>query len=443
MKAIFSPRRNQCLTRIGIFLIAVALVVGMVGCVGGNGNGGWSYTLIVDFAAGGTVTVDDLPIPGKAILTYNAGVVVNLNATPSANYRFVEWTGNASTIDDVNAASTTITMDDDYFITANFVAQYVLTIESMEGGEVTTPGEGNFAYNEGTLVNLVAEAEEGYHFANWTGDVAGIANVTAAVTSITMNSECIISANFAVDLYFWVDAYLALVGPATLPPEQRNPCLILGTMTNIVVDSVRVDLPDSRSVTIPAYTDVFTPEVDQTTLLRFNTCAPGMPIAGGEYIFTGLDMAGEPIPGATNSDIWVGVDPPDPPTNVRAELTEDGILVSWDESPIIPGSFEPAAEPQLGNYQLTIWRFDTGTGEQVYGAGACGSPYLVPQDKADFAREDRGLALSEMEDGTYGLNAALHSEAPEGSLGAGNEYYIPCPSEAIMFLIEDGQIVIG
>jgi hypothetical protein len=109
--------------RVGIFLVVVCLVVGMIGCVGGDGNNGdGSYTLIVDLTVGGTVTVDDLPIPGKAILTYDAGTVVSLNATPSAGYRFTEWTGNVSTIADINAASTTITMHGSYKVTANFEA---------------------------------------------------------------------------------------------------------------------------------------------------------------------------------------------------------------------------------------------------------------------------------------------------------------------------------
>ena len=106
---------------VSIFFITVALIAGTVGCVGGDGdNGGGSYTLIVDFTAGGTVTVDDLPIPGKAILAYDAGTVVSLNATPSDDYQFVNWTGNVSTIANVNAGSTTITMNDNYSITANF-----------------------------------------------------------------------------------------------------------------------------------------------------------------------------------------------------------------------------------------------------------------------------------------------------------------------------------
>jgi TRAP-type C4-dicarboxylate transport system substrate-binding protein len=108
------------MARISVFFTVVALIAGMVGCVGGDADGGSSYTLIIDITAGGTVTVDNLPLPGKAILTYDAGTVVSLNAIPSADYRFVNWTGNATTIDDANAASTTITMNNDYSITANF-----------------------------------------------------------------------------------------------------------------------------------------------------------------------------------------------------------------------------------------------------------------------------------------------------------------------------------
>jgi len=107
--------------RFSIFLITIAFMAGIAGCVGGDGNnGGGSYTLIIDFTAGGTVAVDDLPIPGKAILNYGAGTVVSINATPSAGYQFAGWTGNASTIDDANVASTTITMNDNYSITAYF-----------------------------------------------------------------------------------------------------------------------------------------------------------------------------------------------------------------------------------------------------------------------------------------------------------------------------------
>ena len=55
-----------------------------------------------------------------------------------------------------------------------FRTQCQLTLSSTEGGQVATPGEGTFTYWGGTVVNLVAEADEGYLFDEWTGDVESI-----------------------------------------------------------------------------------------------------------------------------------------------------------------------------------------------------------------------------------------------------------------------------
>jgi Divergent InlB B-repeat domain len=133
-------------------------------------------------------------------------------ATPDSGYQFVNWTGNVHTIADVNAASVTITMDDDCSLVANFEAipstQYTLTISSTEGGGVTTPGEGTFRYAAGTVVDLVTESEEGYKFFTWTGDIATMAEFNASSStahvqpprhfSITMESNYAITANFII-----------------------------------------------------------------------------------------------------------------------------------------------------------------------------------------------------------------------------------------------------
>jgi hypothetical protein len=71
-----------------------------------------------------------------------------------------------------------------------------LTISSTAGGSVTNPGEGTFTYDPGTGVNLLTEAEEGYRFINWTGDVDTITNVNAAETTITIDNNYEITANF-------------------------------------------------------------------------------------------------------------------------------------------------------------------------------------------------------------------------------------------------------
>jgi len=151
------------------------------------------FGLTISSTAGGSVTV-----PGEGAFSCDVGVVVILVANPASGYQFVNWTGDVDTIANVNAAITTITMNDDYSITANFeeIPEYDLTIASNAGGSVTLPGEGAFTYDPGTVVSLAATPATGYQFVNWTGDVGPIANVNAASTTITMNGDYSITANF-------------------------------------------------------------------------------------------------------------------------------------------------------------------------------------------------------------------------------------------------------
>jgi hypothetical protein len=180
----------------------IALIAGMAGCGGdgGAGNGGESYTLTIDSTAGGVVTVGNVTIPRQSIFVYDAGTVVSLNANPDSGYQFVRWTGDVHTVDNVHASETIITMNGDYSIMADFEVspsvQYSLNIIGPAHGSVTSPGEGRFIYEEGTAVNLVAKSASGYEFARWTGDVATVANVNAASTTITMNGDYYICAHF-------------------------------------------------------------------------------------------------------------------------------------------------------------------------------------------------------------------------------------------------------
>jgi hypothetical protein len=107
-------------------LVIVVLITGMIGCGGGE-----SYTLTIASTAGGSVTT-----PGEGTFTYDEGTVVNLTATPNSGYHFVNWTGNVSTIADVSAAATAITMQGDYKITANFNEQaaHRIGVRVVDGG---------------------------------------------------------------------------------------------------------------------------------------------------------------------------------------------------------------------------------------------------------------------------------------------------------------------
>jgi len=157
------------------------------------------YELNINSTTGGNVTV-----PGEGTFNYSNSTVINLTATPDTNYTFVNWAGDVDSIRDVNSSATNVTINGNYSIIANFAEipkpqipkQYSLIIGSTEGGNVTTPGEGRFTYNQSEVVKLEATPDSGYGFVNWTGDVAKITNVSAASITITMYGDYSVTANF-------------------------------------------------------------------------------------------------------------------------------------------------------------------------------------------------------------------------------------------------------
>jgi hypothetical protein len=99
--------------RASIFLVIVVLVISMAGCTPSFIP---QYTIKIRSAVGGTVTT-----PGEGLFSYPAGSVVDLVAEPDRGYSFAVWTTNANTIADAYNATTTITLDKNYyFVIASF-----------------------------------------------------------------------------------------------------------------------------------------------------------------------------------------------------------------------------------------------------------------------------------------------------------------------------------
>lgn len=158
-------------------------------------------TLTVSSTSGGAVGA-----PGEGSFLYDNGTGVSLQATADLNYHFVNWTGTAVStgkVADAASASTTVTMDGDYTLVANFaVDQHNLTTSLSSGGTVTAPGVGTYAYDHGALASVAAAASANYHFVNWTGtavDAGKVANANSASTTVTMDAAYSIRANFALD----------------------------------------------------------------------------------------------------------------------------------------------------------------------------------------------------------------------------------------------------
>ena len=91
-----------------IFLIVSALLTSGMTCDDG-------YELTISSTDGGSVTV-----PGEGTRSYDAGTVVELVATPDEGYAFRGWTGDTAQLASPGSASTTITMNGNYSITASF-----------------------------------------------------------------------------------------------------------------------------------------------------------------------------------------------------------------------------------------------------------------------------------------------------------------------------------
>ena len=147
----------------------------------------YTLTIIVD----GDGTTD----PAAGTHEYDEGTTVTITATSASGWEFVRWEGDATGTSD----STTVTMDSDKTVTAIFetdVDTFTLTIGSTSGGSVTSPGEGTFTRIEGTSVDLVAVADDGYEFVRWDGDTGTIDDTRSPTTTITMDGDYSITAEF-------------------------------------------------------------------------------------------------------------------------------------------------------------------------------------------------------------------------------------------------------
>lgn len=176
------------------------------------------HDLTISSTAGGMVTT-----PGEGVFhELDEGSAVSLVATADSGYHFVNWTGNVGTIANVNASSTTITINGDYAITANFAKTASLTMASGGNGSVT-PGSGQ--YTQGQTVSVNATASSGYHFVNWTGDTTALANPNVAATTITLNSNSSVTANFAANSGYYLTINSGANGTTTPGAGTYGPYL--------------------------------------------------------------------------------------------------------------------------------------------------------------------------------------------------------------------------
>jgi hypothetical protein len=161
-------------------------------------------TLCMNFTPdGGGVTS---PSSGPVTSTVTNGEIFSIQALPSPNYHFLNWTGSANaTITATGGAETTARLSKDSTITANFAHDTATITMAKTGNGSLIPVLGSSAVSTATAIPITATPDANNHFVNWavTAGSATLANATKASTTVTLNggdgSAVTVTANFAHD----------------------------------------------------------------------------------------------------------------------------------------------------------------------------------------------------------------------------------------------------
>jgi len=175
-----------------------------------------TYTLTINVVGSGVV---DLNATGP----YYYGDVVELfaNTTGYPGWSFSVWSVDLSG----SANPETIVMDGDKVVNATFTqVEYILTVNVIGGGSVSRNNTGPYYY--GDVVELTANADPGWAFLEWTGDLGGSTNP----------ESIIMDGNKTVDATFVQEEYTLTVnvfgnGTVTRDPDQLN--YTYGTAVNL------------------------------------------------------------------------------------------------------------------------------------------------------------------------------------------------------------------
>ena len=187
--------------------------------------------------------------------SYHQGVICTLIAVANEGYIFANWTKDGVEVSTDASYSFTVTEDAIYianFIDAPVYYNIIATANPEEGGTVS--GAGN--YEEGQTCTLIAMANEGYNFANWTKD--GVEVSTDASYSFTVTEDATYIANFIdAPVYYNIIATANPEEGGTVSGagnyEEGQTCTLIAmandgyTFVNWTKDSVEVSTNDTCS----------------------------------------------------------------------------------------------------------------------------------------------------------------------------------------------------
>jgi len=224
--------------------------------------------LVANFTAQSyTITATADPTQGGTVSgggTFNYGQSCTLTATVNQGYTFVNWTKNGQQVS--TNATYTFTVTE----TATYVAHFQLesftigiSADPNEGGTLTGGG----TYNYGENCTVVATANEGYNFINWTEN--GNAVSTDASYSFTVTGDRTLVANFEAQT-FDVKVSIDPMEAATATGEGNYAYGTEVTLTLLRNEDYRfVNWTEDGEVVSEEMTYVFTITRDRTLVANF------------------------------------------------------------------------------------------------------------------------------------------------------------------------------
>ena len=236
-----------------------------------------------ELAASVVLTTSSSPTEGGSVSgggTYLAGSTATVTATPNAEWEFTNWSGPVA---NAGAASTSVVMDGDKSVTANFspvTYNYTLSVlaEPAEGGSVSGGG----IYPEGAVVNITATAAAGWEFDQWNGAVA---DNHSAQTTVIVSGDMSVAAAFSRVQYTLTAAAEPTAGGSVagggvynsgetayvtaMPAEGWQFVNWSGSVANAGAASTSVVMDGDKSV-IATFAEVVTPPTIEVTLLEID-----------------------------------------------------------------------------------------------------------------------------------------------------------------------------
>ncbi len=175
-----------------------------------------TFSLTVGVSGQGSVISNPVGITCGSDCTqeFPAQTVVNLQATPEDGYSFSSWSGACS-----GAADCNVTMNVAQVVTAVFkeneVVTYALTTSVSGNGNINSDPSGidcgsdcTEAFDEDTLVNLQATADDGSSFVSWSGACSGDSSC-----NVTMDAAKSVTATFELDEVVSYEMSVTVTGP--------------------------------------------------------------------------------------------------------------------------------------------------------------------------------------------------------------------------------------